>query len=70
MNFLFSFLLSFATAFSSPDGKLVVKIEQTSEPKLLYSVEYCGQQMLSPFRVGTRRQFQGLQLPDFQEPDN
>lgn len=47
MNFLFSFLLSFATAFSSPDGKLVVKMEQTSEPKLLYSVEYCGQQMLS-----------------------
>ncbi len=57
MNFLFSFLLSFATAFSSPDGKLVVKIEQTSEPKLLYSVEYCGQQMLSPSELGLEGNF-------------
>ncbi len=57
MNFLFSLLLSFATAFSSPDGKLVVKIEQTSEPKLLYSVEYCGQQMLSPSELGLEGNF-------------
>lgn len=65
MNFLFSFLLSFATAFSSPDGKLVVKIEQTSEPKLLYSVEYCGQQMLSPSELGLEGNFRDFSYLTF-----
>lgn len=65
MNFLFSFLLSFATAFSSPDGKLVVKIEQTSEPKLLYSVEYCGQQMLSPSELGLEGNFRDYSFLTF-----
>ena len=41
-NLLFSFLLALATSLSSPDGKLLVKIEQSEDSRLLYSIEYDG----------------------------
>lgn len=45
-------MLSVATVLGSPDGKLSVKVEQSQDSRLLYSVEYCGEQMMAPSALG------------------
>lgn len=45
-------LLAAVTMLGSPDGRLNVKLEQTPDSRILYSVEYDGQTMLSPAPLG------------------
>ena len=40
------------TVLGSPDGKLSVRLEQTPDSRILYSVEYDGKTMLSPSPLG------------------
>ena len=48
-----SMLLAAAlTVLGSPDGKLSVRLEQTPDSRILYSVEYDGKTMLSPSPLG------------------
>ena len=48
-----SMLLAAAlTVLGSPDGKLSVRLEQTPDSHILYSVEYDGKTMLSPSPLG------------------
>lgn len=47
-----SILLAAVAVLGSPDGKLSVRLEQTPDSKILYSVEYAGQTMLTPSTLG------------------
>lgn len=40
------------TVLGSPDGKLSVRLEQTPDSRILYSIEYDGKTMLSPSPLG------------------
>ena len=68
-NLLFSFLLALATSLSSPDGKLLVKIEQSEDSRLLYSIEYDGETLLSPSALGLKGDFRDYSRLIFESAD-
>lgn len=69
MNLLFTLLFSLSTILSSPDGKLTVKLAQSQESELRYSVEYCGHQMMDFSALGLKGNFRDYSFLKFTGQD-